>query len=109
MNDTLPDQDAHEKTIDLRIDRLREAIARADRSYRAGDTRDAGRTISVLIENRALVAAHTSTVIDHMVRTVPDAAQQDLLIVFRVRKHTLLLEAANIAIARMRTLIGDTQ
>ena len=100
---------AHEKTIDLRIARLREAVDHATTLHQhasAGAVPDATarRLIAVLIENRTLVSAHTGALIDHTVRTVTPADQDEHLYA-TVRPLTLLLEEANIALARTRHLL----
>lgn len=95
--------DAHEKTIDLRISRLRTAITHANTIHQAGaDTAGHGpRLLVILIENKALIAAHAQTLITRTVHTVPTAEQDDTLLT-QVRPVTLLIEEANIAIARLR-------
>lgn len=112
MNSTLTPRhaDAHEKTIDLRVLRLHDAISRAhaltttaDSSVRASAHR---RVLTVLMENRVFVAAHTQALIEQIIATTP-ADQQDTLIAEQVRPLTILLEQANVHIARLRHHLGE--
>lgn len=110
LTPTLPTFDAHEKTIDLRVERLREAITHATAIYTSAAPQlgMATRTITVLVENRVLVNAHAQALIETILNTHP-ADRQDDAIAAQVRPLTLLLESANIATARMRQIIGAHQ
>ena len=101
--------DAHEKTLDLRIARLRTAVEHATAIHRSGEDSagQASRTLVILMENKALVAAHAQGLISTITREVAAADQDDMLLV-RVRPLTLLVEEANIAIARLQVILGDT-
>lgn len=95
--------DAHEKTIDLRIERLHTAISHADALYADSIVNivHTNRAITVLIENRGFVSAHAHALIDQIVAALP-ADEQDEQISAHVRPLTLLVERANVALARMR-------
>lgn len=102
--------DPHEKTIDLRIDRLRKAVAHADAisTDQAPQILHANRTITVLTENRIFVAAHAQSLIEQIVSNTP-LPMQDSALVQHVRPLTILIEQANIATARLRKIIGAHQ
>ncbi|EPD84105.1 hypothetical protein HMPREF1529_02145 [Microbacterium sp. oral taxon 186 str. F0373] len=113
MNSIAPDitmLDPHEKTIDLRIDRLRKAVAHADAisTDQAPQILHANRTITVLTENRIFVAAHAQSLIEQIVSNTP-LPMQDSALVQHVRPLTILIEQANIAAARLRKIIGAHQ
>lgn len=113
MNSIAPDitmLDPHEKTIDLRIDRLRKAVAHADAisTDQATQILHANRTITVLTENRIFVAAHAQSLIEQIVSNTP-LPMQDSALVQHVRPLTILIEQANIAAARLRKIIGAHQ
>lgn len=99
--------DPHEKTIDLRVDRLRAAIARAAVIHTDPHPNEthARRTLTMLIENRIFVSAHTQTLIESIVATLPPD-QQDAAITDAVRPLTLLVEEANVAEVRMRHAVA---
>lgn len=110
MNISATTLDPHEKTIDLRIDRLRDAVARATAIYTADTPQilHANRTVTLLVENRLFVSAYAQTVTEHIVSTAP-YAMQDTLLAEQVRPLTILIEQANIATTRMRQIIGAHQ
>ena len=105
-----PTIDAHEKTIDLRIERLREAISHANAIHTSAEPQlaHANRTVTVLAENRVFLSAHTQLLIERVISAV-GVADQDQMLAAHVRPLTLLLEEASIAIARMRQIIGERQ
>lgn len=113
MNITAPDiitPGPHEKTIDLRVERLRDAIVRADTIHASLTPQllSATRAVTLLVENRVFVAAHTQALIEQIVASTPRDLQDDALAT-SVRPLTLLIEQANIATARMRQIIGAHQ
>lgn len=110
LSPTLQTLDAHEKTIDLRVERLAHGIDRANAIW-TDDTpalARATRAVTVLVENRLFVTAHAQTITERIVQTLPHH-QQDGQLLAEVRPLTLLIEQANTAIVRMRTLIGAHQ
>jgi hypothetical protein len=105
---SLPRASAHEKTIDVRLARLREATVTAARVHRnpAASRHTARRALVVLIENRTLVAAHAGTLTEQIITTHAPDEQDDLLLAL-VRPITIAVEEANTAIARLRHTLGE--
>lgn len=101
--------DPHEKTIDLRLQRLAELtkLSRtvAERHMPMDDDYIA-RALTGLIENKTLVAAHARTLIEQIVASLPDLEQQDDAIQQTVRPLTEAVERANVAIVRLRHMLG---
>lgn len=102
---TNPPQQASEKTISLRVKRLREAAQYASTIHHKNTTTNsqdrARRALVILTENRALVAAHLSNLIDRIVSTTP-RNEQDHAMSILVRPLTITLEEAAIAIAQLQ-------
>lgn len=101
-----PSSDAHEKTIDLRLDRLIAATELAAHIHTQGADPGgfAPRTLVVLHENKALVATHAQTLTNKIVREhTPDDQWEQIHT--HVRPLTLAVEGANIAIARLQVTL----
>lgn len=78
----LPNSGPHAKTIDLRQERLERAIAQATGIYTHQFTPDRDykdRVLAVLLENKALLAAHIRTLIDDTINTTPAHEQLEQL------------------------------
>lgn len=107
----VPVTGAHEKTIDLRVERLEKAVALASGIW-LGEVASGpdfiGRVLATLIENRAFVRSHITTTIDHIVRTVA-ADEQDARITAELADVHHLIERADVAIARIRVVIEHTE
>lgn len=98
--------DPHQKTIDLRADRLRELTALTEQVGMADtDGHHIDHALSRLIESKAFVTAHALTLLEQIVASLP-LPQQDAEIRRVVRPHTEAVDAATVAIARLRHRVG---
>jgi|GEM_PF-5623997 len=103
---------AHEKTIDVHLDRIREYAAQAaaltTASRRAPlDTVYARRLLADINQARAFVAAHTQSTIDRIIATIPDVPDQDTAIAAAILPLRHSSHIAGIATARLHRLLAE--